>query len=88
MIYELRLAGPARRYLDRLDLKTQDRFERKFQQIAADPFDLQHSKPLSGAGSRRSARVGGWRIIFTVYRESQVVLVDEIGPRGQIYRRL
>jgi len=88
MNYRLRLAGPARRYLDRLEPRVQDRFERKFLLLAADPFDLRHSKPLTSAGIRRSARVGGWRIVFTVNRDAHDILVDEIGPRGQIYRRL
>jgi len=47
-----------------------------------------HAKPLRGGAGYRGARVGGLRIVFTVDRLAQLVNVIEIGPRGQIYRRL
>jgi mRNA-degrading endonuclease RelE of RelBE toxin-antitoxin system len=59
----------------------------RLEQIIEDPFG-HYTKPLQGGGGYRGARIGGLRIIFTVDREARRVDIVEIGPRGQIYRRL
>lgn len=86
MTYRVRLARGADSYLQRLDSRTQERFAKLFVQLSESP--LEHSKPLRGLGSRRSARVGSWRVIFEVDIENQTILVSDLGPRGQIYREL
>jgi len=86
--YRLHVARSADSYQQRLPIAVQQRIATKLAAIAADPFDSRTSKPLTSAGQQRAARVGGFRIIFTVDREQQLINVDEIGPRGQIYRRL
>jgi len=85
--YRLRIAGPAQRYVDRLPQLTRERILARLEQIAEDPYG-RHTKPLQGGAGYRGARVGGLRIVFTVDRAEQLVDVAEIGPRGQIYRRL
>ena len=86
MTYDLHIARNANNYLERLDAKTQQRFANLFEQLSESP--LEHSKPLRGLGGRRSSRVGGWRVIFEVDSATQVIVVSDIGPRGQIYREL
>jgi mRNA interferase RelE/StbE len=85
--FTVRVAGPAARYLSRLSEPAHGRVLARLDQIAEDPYG-RHTKPLQGAGGRRGARVGGLRIVFTVDRDQRVVDVVEIGPRGEIYRRL
>ena len=60
---------------------------RRIDQIAADPYGP-HTKPLTNLAGRRAARVGDYRIVFTVDDDDKVVSISDIGPRGQIYRRL
>ena len=86
MPYEVRLHRSASAYLSRLDRRTQERMRDRLRMLASDPFDARYSKPLAGDPGRRSARIGGWRIIFTTEAESEIVLVSRIGPRGQVYR--
>lgn len=57
-------------------------------QIAAAPFDSRYSKSLINAAGMRSARGGGWRILFYVNEEAAQIDVTEIERRGQVYRRL
>jgi mRNA-degrading endonuclease RelE of RelBE toxin-antitoxin system len=59
----------------------------RIDQIAADPHGP-HTKPLTNLVGRRAARVGGYRIIFAVDDEARVVNISDIGPRGQVYRRI
>jgi len=85
--YEVHIAGPAQRYLGRTPQSVRERVLARIEQIAEDPFG-RHTKPLQGSAGYRGARVGGLRIIFTVDRTRHIVEISEIGPRGEIYRRL
>jgi mRNA interferase RelE/StbE len=82
---KIQLTATAAKYLSSLDRDTQNRIRKKLQAIADDPQAARLSKPLTGV-SGRTARVGDYRIIFTI--EGDVLLVADIGPRGRIYRRL
>lgn len=42
-------------------------------------------KPLKGTKDSYRLRVGGRRIIFS-YPEKDVVLIEKIGPRGDVYK--
>jgi mRNA-degrading endonuclease RelE of RelBE toxin-antitoxin system len=63
---------------------TRERLRRKFEELKADPFEAQNSKPLKGRNDQRSARVGNLRILFQV--DDLDIIVAAIGPRGQIYK--
>ena len=87
MSFQVRIAGPAQRYLARLPRQAQDRILARIDQIADDPYGP-YTKPLRGVGGLRAARVGGWRIVFDVVQAARQVDIADIGPRGQVYRRL
>ena len=87
MTYSLELSRQAERYLDRLDPQTRLRIADVLRELTVNPFGSS-SKALAGYPGRRSARVGAWRILFTVRTDPPVVRVSGIGPRGQIYREL
>ena len=87
MSYRIELSRQAAHYLRRLNRPDQERMARRIDQIAADPYG-QHTKALTNLTGRRAARVGAYRIIFTVDDQAQIVSISDIGPRGQVYRRL
>jgi mRNA interferase RelE/StbE len=82
---KIQLSATAAKYFSSLDRNTQAHIRRKLEAIAADPQAARLSKPLVGVDSR-TARVGDYRIIFTI--DPEILYVADIGPRGQIYRRL
>jgi mRNA interferase RelE/StbE len=82
---KIQLSSTAAKYFSSLDRNTQARIRKKLESIAAEPQAARLSKPLVGVDSR-TARVGDYRIIFTI--DPEVLFVADIGPRGQIYRRL
>jgi len=86
--YRLRLSRDAERYFARLDRTAQKRVQDRLNELANDPFAPGVSKPLANAGHERSSRAGSLRILYFVERDEHVILVEEIGPRGQVYRRL
>jgi mRNA-degrading endonuclease RelE of RelBE toxin-antitoxin system len=80
----IKFSTTAAKYLAALDKTTRNRIVDKLQQIAETPLDLRLSYPLVGK-TKRSSRVGDYRILFQV--EEKDLVVADIGPRGQIYRK-
>jgi len=85
--HSLRFTKPAERYLSRCNAETQRRIGAKLSRLAEDPFNPTQSKLLTTMEGLRSARVRSIRLLFFVLESEMVVLVEDIGPRGQIYRR-
>jgi mRNA-degrading endonuclease RelE of RelBE toxin-antitoxin system len=82
---EIQFTATARKYFDSLDKPTRSRIAEKLRAIAEDPRDARLSKPLIGT-DKRSARIGPYRVLFIL--NERFLTVVEIGPRGQIYRKL
>ena len=81
----LRESGTEPRVIEYLKTPpTRERLRRKLEALKADPFEPQNSKSLKGRNDQRSARVGGFRILFRV--NDLDIIVAEIGPRGEIYK--
>jgi mRNA-degrading endonuclease RelE of RelBE toxin-antitoxin system len=81
---KVKLTGTPFKYLKSLDKPTKKRIEKKLTEIAENPADPRLSYSLE-ATEKRCTRVGGYRILFTI--EEEILLVADIGPRGQIYRK-
>jgi mRNA-degrading endonuclease RelE of RelBE toxin-antitoxin system len=81
----IKLTSTPFKYLQSLDKVTRERISEKLREIAEAPMDVRLSYPLTGS-TKRSSRVGKYRILFEI--ESDTLIVADIGPRGQIYRRL
>jgi mRNA interferase RelE/StbE len=81
----IKLATTAHKYLTKLDKNTQHRIADRLKNLAETPLDFRLSYPLKGS-TKRSSRVGNYRILFEIDNEDMIVA--DIGPRGQIYRRV
>ena len=42
-------------------------------------------RPLRGCSGTYRLRVGGWRILFS-YPEHDTILIEKVGPRGDVYK--
>ena len=81
---EVAYSKAALKVLSRLQPKLAARIMEKVDQFAADPQALANNvKALAGSPYIR-LRVGDWRVIMD--EQGTVLLVLEIGPRGDIYR--
>ena len=69
-----------------MDRTGQERVGMMLRLLCEDPF-REGTKKLKGL-PMRSARVGDWRIVYEVFAAESLIQVDDIGPRGQVYRRL
>jgi mRNA interferase RelE/StbE len=71
--------------LARLPLNRQKRIVAKVKEVAADPYAPNNNlTKLQGRDGCR-LRVGDWRVIYELQDERLVMLVLDMGPRGDIY---
>jgi mRNA interferase RelE/StbE len=71
--------------LARLPLNWQKRIVAKIKEVAVDPYAPNNNlTKLQGRDGYR-LRVGDWRVIYELQDERLVMLVLDIGPRGDIY---
>lgn len=79
------LLRDARRYLDKLPPREQDRMLDALARLERDPFATE-VKPLQGR-AEWSLRVGEYRVLLRVEREERRLIVTRIGPKGDVYKR-
>ena len=71
MKYKVILSAKAMKMLDRLDRKTEQRLQARFDQLAANPLDPRLSSKLQTVSGLYYSRVGDWRIIYGVREAGQ-----------------
>ena len=77
----------AAKYLNRLPEDSRNRIKALLKELENRAIDQQGVKPMLGewAGYHR-LRAGKFRIIFWFNDRDDIVYVDHIGPRGDIYK--
>jgi mRNA interferase RelE/StbE len=84
--YRPLLSDEAAKTIRRADAKLRARLENRIHELAENPYDSRLSSPLTGRAGVRKSRVGGWRILFTVDQQRQLLQVAAVDTRGQVYR--
>ena len=87
-MYRIELARRAARFYQKADTVTAKRLNLAFTKLEKDPFSGYSVKKLSGEleGSFR-LRVGNIRIIYSVDRENNIVYIEVIRFRGDVYKK-
>jgi mRNA interferase RelE/StbE len=83
-MHEISYTADALKTLRRMPRNTADLIRRKVQEVAADPANARNVKKLKGRDGYR-LRVGDWRVVYDIEAGKLVLIVIEIGPRGDIY---
>jgi len=83
MKYNIEYEKRCLKYLNKLDKSSQLRIIREINELP-----LGDVKKLQGHRLNYRLRVGDFRIIFSKNDEKLIILIIEIGPRGDIYNRL
>ncbi|MFC1857662.1 type II toxin-antitoxin system RelE/ParE family toxin [Thermodesulfobacteriota bacterium] len=77
----------AARYLQRLPKDIKQRIKNVLQQLEQNPIDLPGIKHMAGEWSGYCRlRTGNYRIIFWFDANEDIVYVDYIGARGDVYK--
>jgi len=85
-MFELEYRRPARKALLKLPQAVADQFLAAFEALAADPErrDLD-VRPMVGRDGHR-LRIGRYRALYRIEQDRMLILVLEIGPRGDVYK--
>ncbi len=77
----------AAKYYESLDNKTAGRINHAIEAISKNPLEGPHIKRLREIhkGKYRYA-AGDLRIVYRVNAEDKVILIEAIGPRGDVYK--
>lgn len=83
-MYKVRLKKPAEKYLNKLSGKMYLTVRSKIEElkINAVPGD---AILLKGYYHTYRIRLGSLRIIYEIYKGELIILIIDIGPRGQVY---
>ena len=86
-MYRVSLHKKAVKYYDNLDARTAKKINKAIEEIGENPFEGPHIKKMRGTyeGKYRYA-AGDLRIIYMVDTESRIILIEAIGPRGDVYK--
>lgn len=68
--------------INRMDTITKQRIRKAIEQLPEGDIKL-----LQGHVLTYRLRVGDWRVLFS-YPENDTILVEKIGPRGQVYKEV
>lgn len=85
--FRLRFKREARKYLESIDAKTRNRILSAIQKLAQFP-PTGDIKPMVGMPGKYRLRVGSYRVLFSYGKDGEIVivLIEDIGPRGDIYK--
>lgn len=83
-MYRAEFLPSAARTLEKLDRTVQRRIARRIDRLAVDP--RADAMKLRGANDIWRARVGDYRVLYSIEDERLVVLVIKVGHRREVYR--
>lgn len=77
---EIRYSRAAVKVINGMDRPTKQRIR-----VAIEKLPEGDIKALKGSKGSYRLRVGDWRILFS-YPEHDIILIEKIGPRGEVYK--
>jgi mRNA interferase RelE/StbE len=83
-MYRIRIKRPAEKYLNKISGKMYRSIRVKIEELKTDPVPGD-AVPLRGHTNTYRIRIGSIRIIYEIFRKELVIVVIDIGQRGQIY---
>lgn len=85
-MYRVILHRRAARFYDRLSEKQKNRLEKAIDKLEDNPLYGRDIKKLRGKlRGKHRLKVDPFRIVYLVNRKRNLVIIESIGPRGDIY---
>lgn len=82
-MYNIIIKKPAKKFIDKLPMNEQRRIVKAIEKLP-NGDDI---KKLKGYNDIYRLRVGDYRILYTVNNNELLIMVLDVGNRGQIYKR-
>ncbi len=86
-MYNVQIYKQAARYYNKLDSKTKRRINEVIDELISCPMEGYHIKKLKGRlEGKYRYEIGGLRLIYTVDVRDNIICIEAIGPRGDVYK--
>ncbi|MDP2922572.1 MAG: type II toxin-antitoxin system RelE/ParE family toxin [Candidatus Omnitrophota bacterium] len=83
--FEVTLVSQALKFYKKCPLELAGRLNKCFEILETNPFHGQNIKLLRGTERRYRYRIGGYRVIYSIDKDSRKVIVTLISPRPSAY---
>ena len=85
--YTVKLTKPAVKYYEKLPPKLKNKVKEVINQLRENPYAIPNVKPLEGSNHDDfRIRIGSLRLLYRIHNDSLIIIVLDIGPRGDIYK--
>lgn len=87
-VFSIIFSKKSKKHIQRLDRNTKLRVRNSILKLAENPYDTQINdiRPLKGYKDTYRLRIGDLRVLYKVENQELIILVLEIGSRGDIYK--
>ncbi|OQZ00473.1 MAG: hypothetical protein B6D35_06415 [Candidatus Brocadia sp. UTAMX2] len=86
-MFEITLHKKASKYYEALSDRITKKINDAIEKIGNNPFHGSHIKKLAGKlEGKFRYEIGDLRIVYSVDENKKIVLIEAIGPRGDIYK--
>ncbi|MEW9672881.1 type II toxin-antitoxin system RelE/ParE family toxin [Ammoniphilus sp. 3BR4] len=87
MKYKVILSKGAAKYYRKLDASRRKQIDKILIKLQTDPYSLPHVKRIQGSDFEDfRVRFGDFRLLYRIINGELIILVLDIGPRGDIYK--
>jgi len=85
--YTVKLRKPAAKYYEKLPPKLKHKVKEVIEQLRENPFAIANVKPLEGSNyDDYRIRIGSLRLLYRIHNNELIIIVLDIGPRGDVYK--
>ena len=86
-MYELVYSREAIRSLRKMTDNTAKRICAKLEKLAEDPYAPNNNiKALKGSEANYRLRIGDWRALYMLNKNTKQIIIVEIATRGEVYK--
>lgn len=86
-VFKIVLSKQAQKYIRKMPTNIQVKIEKAFETLKTDPFGP-HSKLMAPKKDKiYRYKIDSYRIIYQIINEEIVILILNVGPRGDVYKK-
>ncbi|TYS40758.1 type II toxin-antitoxin system RelE family toxin [Bacillus infantis] len=85
--YTIKLSKPAAKYYQKLPPKLKSKVKEVINQLGENPYAIPNVKPLEGSNhDDYRIRIGSLRLLYRIQNDRLIIIILDLGPRGDIYK--
>ncbi|WP_165820878.1 type II toxin-antitoxin system RelE family toxin [Pueribacillus theae] len=86
--FHVKLRKPASKYYEKLPPKLKNKVKEVINKLSENPYAIANVKPLEGSDhDDYRIRIGSLRLLYRIHNDELIIIVLDIGPRGDIINK-